>query len=144
MPRGSDMERLLQNLRTAPDRVMDAATTATVKALKKSVDSGYEQRRDVNGKRYIPAKDGHMPQMERTGTLRNGYDYQTGENGNDRVIRVSTNTDAETGRPYDEYLRDGTPKMAAHKHIPRPGDPMPTAWDARVKTAQAAAIRRLT
>jgi hypothetical protein len=129
------MDRMVRDLRTASDRLMTATTKAAVKGLRAAVDSGFTQRVDVHGRKYIPAKDGHLPQMQRTGNLRRSYRYGVGENAQGTKIKVSEDTE------YGDKLRDGA-KMAPRQHMPQPDDPMPPRWDARVRPAIDAAIRR--
>jgi hypothetical protein len=134
MPRGADMDRMITALSTAPARVMQAAAVATEGAVRRAVQSGYETRRDVYGATYQPAKDGHLPQMQRTGTLRNAYRYSITAGVVAWLVRVSE------GTSYGQYLRDGTPKMKARTHIPQPAAPMPTGWDLRIRRALDAAM----
>lgn len=142
MPRGSDMDKLLRGLDAAPERLMDSAATATASALRASADAGYRTRRDVHGKAYALPKDGHRPPMQRTGTLRRDYGTEIQAAGADRKVTLRTDTDAKTGRAYDEYLRDGTAKMEPRQHIPKPGEAMPASWDARAKRDQDAAVQK--
>ena len=80
--------------------------------------------------------------MQRTGTLRNDYSTEIRPSGGDREVTLRTDTEAKTGRAYDEYLRDGTAKMAPRQHIPKPGEVMPASWDARVRRAQDSAVQK--
>lgn len=134
MPRGDDLDRLVRNVTTAERRVLGAAARAVQTSLRKSVDSGYETRTDVNGRTYIPAKDGHLPQMERSGRLRRSYRYSIKSGAGVYTVIVSENTG------YGEYLRDGTAKMQPRRHIPQPGAPMPADWEARARAALAPAV----
>lgn len=136
MPRGSDLDRLVRSLDTAETRVMGGAARAVQGALKQLVDAGYAKSRDVKGKPYIPPKDGHRPPMIRSGKLRGAYRYaiHTGA----LLWRVTVGEDTT----YGEYLRDGTSKMEPRQHIPRPGEPLPSAWDAKVQRDLSAAVQR--
>lgn len=136
MPHGSDMDRLARDLASAPERAIGAAASAAQKALKVAVDSGYRDRKDIHGKTYIPAKDGHLPQMDRTGKLKGSYNYDIRRDSRGATIRVSEDTS------YGQYLRDGTEKMKPREHIPKSGDPMPARWDALVRPAIERAIKR--
>lgn len=136
MSRGSDMDRLRRNLRAAPERIRSTATKAVLSALEKSVDSGYKTRTDVNGRPYLPPKDGHMPPMERTGELRKGYAYSAMAGALYILIKVVEYT------KYGRYLRDGTPKMEPRQHIPRPFEALPPSWAARIQAGLGEAMRR--
>ena len=110
--------------------MMGAAARATQASLRASVDSGYAKRQDINGVTYIPAKDGHLPQMERQGsTLRRAYRYPVTEGGRTWLITILERT------AYGQYLRDGTPKMQPRQHIPKPAQALPPSWMADMKSA---------
>jgi hypothetical protein len=128
MPRGKDLDKMIGKLDKAGPRVMSAAAVAVAASLRASVDAGYVRRKDVNGKTYIPAKDGHLPQMERSGLLRQSYETRIAGSG-DKEVTIGEDTS------YGEYLRDGTWKMAPRQHIPRPGEAMPPAWDRNAQRA---------
>lgn len=135
MPRGDDLERLIRNVTTAERRVMGAAARATRDVLRESVDAGFARGHDVHGAAYKPAKDGHAPPMVRSGRLRGDYRYTITGGGSFYRVRVGENTE------HGKYLRDGTWKMEARKHLPQPGEPMPSAWDARERVALTAAVQ---
>lgn len=137
MPRGDDLDRLQRDLATAERRMMSAAARAAQDALKASVEAGYELRQDVNGKPYKPAKDGHLPQMERSGVLRRAYRYLATAGGAAWLISVIERTG------YGQFLRDGTRKMDPRQHIPRPEQPLPASWYARMKAGIDAAVARV-
>jgi hypothetical protein len=138
MPRGDDLDRMIADLHTAPRRVMGAATSALQGAMRASVELGYKTRTDVNGKPYIPAKDGHLPQMERSGALRASYSYTAHPSASGDA---SVTARSSVPRDYDEHLRDGTSKMEARQHLPRPGEPVPARWDAAIRPAIAGAVQ---
>lgn len=138
MPRGDDLERLVRDMTTAERRVMSAAARAVQTSLRESVDTGYQTRTDVNGKTYIPAKDGHLPQMEREGsTLRSAYRYSITEGGRTWFVTIIERT------PYGQFLRDGTPKMKPRQHIPKPEDALPQSWFANMKIAVDSSVSRV-
>lgn len=134
MAKGADMDRLIAGLEVAPQRLMDAAADATAASLRASADRGYQRRQDVNGRRYPRPKDGHMPPMERTGTLRSSYQTDIAPHGDDRTVTLREGTD------YGQFLRDGTSKMEPRKHIPAPADNMPPTWDQGARRAQDRAV----
>ncbi len=136
MPRGSDLDRLVRSLDTAETRVMGGAARAVQGALEQLVDAGYAKSRDVQAKPYLLPKDGHRPPMIRSGKLRGSYRYaiHTGA----LLWRVTVGEDTE----YGEYLRDGTSKMKPRQHLPRPSEPLPPAWDAKVQRSVGAVVQR--
>lgn len=138
MPRGDDLERLVRDMATAERRVMGAAARAVQTSLRESVDAGYQTRTDVNGKTYIPAKDGHLPQMEREGsTLRRAYRYPITEGGRTWFVTIIERT------PHGKFLRDGTYKMKPRQHIPMPEDALPPSWAANMKTSVDSSVARV-
>lgn len=135
MPRGNDLERMQRDLSTAQRRVMGVAARAVEASLRESIDQGYQTGTDVNGKAYLPPKDGHLPPMIRSGKLRRAYRYSILIGALVYTIRASENTE------HGEYLRDGTGKMRPRQHIPQPGSAMPAAWDSRARLAVTAAVQ---
>lgn len=137
MARGDDLERLERDLATAERRMMGAASHAASESLRHSVDAGYELRQDVHGKAYKPAKDGHLPPMERSKTLRNAYRFPVIEGLREWLVKIIERT------PYGQFLRDGTYKMERRQHVPTPDEPLPPAWFARMKAGIDAAVARV-
>jgi len=137
MPHGSDMTRMRQDLATAQRRVMGAAARAAQGSLRAAVDSGYSERVDVKGAAYLRPKDGHLPPMERTGTLRRAYRYLISEGAGRWFVRIVERT------KYGEYLRDGTAKMAPRQHIPKPQESLPQRWQRLMEAAIQGAVQRL-
>jgi hypothetical protein len=135
VPTGNDIERLRGDLATAPQRVMRAAAGAARSALARGIDQGFARRVDIHGKPYPEAKDRPGAPMDRTGTLREAIrvDVQPG------LDAFKVRAHEETS--YGVHLRDGTPSMQARQFIPRPEEPLPAAWDARVRGAIQGAIR---
>lgn len=118
--------------------MMSAAVRAGQESLRASVDSGYDNRVDVHGVTYIPAKDGHLPQMERAGsTLRRAYRYAVTEGGRTWLITIRERT------AYGEFLRDGTPKMKPRQHIPKPEEALPPSWAANMQTSIDSSVTRV-
>ena len=137
MSTGNDMARMRQDLATARRRVMGASARAAQQVLRAAVDSGYSERVDVQGKPYLRPKDGHMPPMERTGTLRRAYRYLISEGSSRWLVRIIERT------PYGQYLRDGTPHMQPRQHIPKPQEALPRRWQRMLDGAVQAAVGRL-
>jgi hypothetical protein len=137
MPRGDDLAQLVRNVATAERRVMGAAARATRDALRESVDAGFAQGHDVHGKSYPAPKDGHSPPMVRSGRLRAAYRYRIGEGTGAWTVTIAEATD------YGQYLRDGTWKMDARQHLPRPEQPLPAAWLALMQQRVDAAVVRV-
>jgi hypothetical protein len=137
MPRGNDLDRLERDLATAERRMMGAAAAAGRESLLESADAGYQERQDVHGKAYLPPKDGHQPPMERSGRLRRAYRVLASAGIGAWLLRLAEDT------PYGRFLRDGTHKMEARQHIPRPDEPMPASWAARFKDKVDAAVARV-
>lgn len=131
------MARMRQDLATAKRRVMGAAARATQTALRVATDRGYDERIDVQGKPYLRPKDGHMPPMERTRTLRRAYRYPIIEGAVLWLVKIIERT------PYGQYLRDRTPKMDARQHIPKPDEAPPQRYDAAIRSGIDAAVRRV-
>ena len=128
MPRGTDMARLRQNLATADARLMSAAAGVVRDVLDTSIDGGFRQGRDVYGRAFKPAKDGHLPPMIRSGKLRRAVTVAVVPSPGDWLVRVVEDTD------YGQYLRDGTYKMDQRRFIPTEGEALPKAWDRRIES----------
>jgi len=131
MPRGTDLQRLRSRCITAERRVMQGCARALVPVLSAELDREFRQGVDINGKPFLPPKDGHVPPMVRSGTLRRSITVSARASLRGWVVRLQSDTD------YDHFLRDGTSRMQARRFMPRPGDPVPPAMDALIlRTAQ--------
>lgn len=136
MPRGTDIQRLRSRCVTAERRVMQGCVRALVPVLAAEIDREFRQGVDVEGKPFLPPKDGHLPPMVRSGALRRSIAVSARASFSRWVVRLSSSTD------YDQFLRDGTGKMQARRFIPRPGDPVPPAMDALIQRTVQRVVAR--
>jgi len=134
MPRGTDMARLRQDLATAGARLMSAAAGVVRDVLDASIDGGFRQGRDVYGRAFKPAKDGHLPPMIRSGKLRRAIKVEIVPSPAEWLVTASEDTD------YGQYLRDGTFKMDQRRFIPAQTEALPAAWDRRIQSGLRRAV----
>lgn len=129
-----DLAKLARRLTVLRARLMPQLASEVARSLKAATLWGYARRQDVNGKPYPLPKDGHRPPMLRSHTLRNSVNAGPVRRGGQWGGAVRTHVEgsgAFTGKPvgpYDEYLRSGTPKMAAREHLPSPGQTPPPRY----------------
>lgn len=122
------MARLRQDLTTADARLMSAAAGVVRDVLDASIDGGFRQGRDVYGRAFRPAKDGHLPPMIRSGKLRRSIKVEIVPSPSDWLVTAAEDTD------YGQYLRDGTFKMDQRRFIPGQTEPLPASWDRRIQS----------
>jgi len=134
MPRGDDIQRLTSFLQTAENKLMGAAAQGVKTGLERCFVDSFAQARDVNGKAFRRPKDGHSPPMFRTGALMNAIVGGV-------TIGPGWNVTASEETDYGKFLRDGTSKMDARQFIPKPAQPLPVAWDRKVRAEMDRALR---
>lgn len=134
MPRGSDMARLRHDLTTAGQRLMAASAAVVRDVLDSSIDGGFRQGRDVYGRPFRPAKDGHLPPMMRSGKLRRAVKVEIVPSLSDWLVTASEDTD------YGQFLRDGTFKMDQRRFIPGQQEALPPSWDRRIQSGLRRAV----
>lgn len=113
------LDKLEQALRGCAEAVTTTAARGIAARGIQFFRAGFRTGLDVNGKAWIPPKDGHRPPMVRTRTLMNSYKSWFNRTG--RGIAITWANDARHAEP----LRDGTPKMKPRPHMPQPNAPLP-------------------
>jgi len=108
----------LPNIEEVKTKYARHLSTVTMPAL---MQAQFASRSGPDGVTWKPAKDGHLPQMERTGKLRAGYKFSARHN-KDGIVVSCTNLQA-----YWWYLQEGTPTIEPRKQFPDDGD-IPYEW----------------
>lgn len=131
-----DLHKLAERMRELSARMSPQLASAIGDGLKMATMYGYKAGVDINDRPYIPAKDGHLPSMIRSGTLMNSVIAGPKRIGGQWAGVVSTNVGvsgkdfwALNRTAYDDLLISGTPKMAPREHLPSPGQTPPGRYE---------------
>lgn len=122
--RKSGSVRGLQHLRQhalqfkgAPKKVLNQMAAAGKTIFEEMVEECFAKRSDPYGKPWAPAKDGHLPQLERSGQLKDGFLVKLVDTGLQKSVAIYN------AQFYSVYLQKGTQKMEPRKVVPDAGLP---------------------
>lgn len=146
-----NIEKFAERIQDLPKTRGAIARKVSTEILPRLVEQGFKRRSDPYGVAWLPALDGHLPQLERSGSLRRGYKFsaRTTPYGISIVVyNTATRADSDRKRRsggdvrYWTFLQSGTANMEARKQTIDPDKPLPDDWVRLIARTYVAVINQ--